>query len=90
MALLDDVKAHLRITDNASDALLNRLIASATKEYLNFTGRAATATVDVEEDAITGLILAVQADYDGDPVQRRAYLAAAHALWQPYRIDMGV
>lgn len=91
MALLDDVKAHLRITDNDSDVLLNRLIASATREYISFTGVDATeSTVPAEEDAVTGIILMVQAGYEGQPQDRNAYRDAAIRLWTPYRVNMGV
>jgi uncharacterized phiE125 gp8 family phage protein len=36
---LDDIKAHARITDNTSDALLDRYIASATEEAELYLGR---------------------------------------------------
>lgn len=92
MSALDDVKAALRITDAGSDALLQRLIDSALREYLQFTGTlddtATTATVP--EDAFNGIVLMVQADYDGDPEKRDRYRRAAETLWQPYRTDMGV
>ena len=90
MALLDDVKLHLSITGTHSDALLTRLINSAVREFINFTGITAASVVTTEEDAVNGIILAVQADYDGDPAKRGVYMAAAHALWMPYRINLGV
>ena len=90
MALLDDVKLHLRISGTDSDALLTRLINSAVREFINFTGITADGVLTAEEDAVNGIILAVQADYDGDPAKRGVYMAAAHALWMPYRINMGV
>ena len=90
MALIDDVKLHLRISGTDSDALLTRLINSAVREFINFTGIAAVSVVTTEEDAVNGIILAVQADYDGDPAKRGVYMAAAHALWMPYRINLGV
>ena len=90
MALLDDVKLHLRISGTDSDALLTRLINSAVREFINFTGITASSVVTTEEDAVNGIILAVQADYDGDPAKRGVYMAAAHALWMPYRVNMGV
>jgi len=88
MALLDDVKAHLRITDNDSDVLLNRLIASATREFISFTG--VDEDVSPEDDAVTGIILMVQAGYEGQPLERNAYRDAAIRLWTPYRVNMGV
>ena len=90
MALIDDVKLHLRISGTDSDALLTRLINSAVREFINFTGITAVSVVTTEEDAVNGIILAVQADYDGDPAKRGVYMAAAHALWMPYRINLGV
>ena len=90
MALIDDVKLHLRISGTDSDALLTRLINSAVREFINFTGITAVSVITTEEDAVNGIILAVQADYDGDPAKRGVYMAAAHALWMPYRINLGV
>ena len=90
MALIDDVKLHLRISGTDSDALLTRLINSAVREFINFTGITAVSVVTTEEDAVNGIILAVQADYDGDPAKRAIYIDAARALWMPYRISMGV
>ena len=90
MALIDDVKLHLRISGTDSDALLTRLINSALREFINFTGITADSVLTAEEDAVNGIILAVQADFDGDPAKRGVYMAAAHALWMPYRINLGV
>ena len=39
MALLDDVKLHLRVSGTDSDALLTRLINSAVREFVNFLCR---------------------------------------------------
>ena len=89
MALLDDVQLHLRVSGTDSDALLTRLINSAVREFINFTGITAVSVITTEEDAVNGIILAVQADYDGDPAKRGVYMAAAHALWMPYRVTMG-
>lgn len=90
MALLDDVKAHLRVDGNESDELLKRLIASATSECM--------AYMEIDEgdyrlekpDVITGIVLAVQADYDGDPAKRSAYIAAARSLWDLHAPYAGV
>jgi hypothetical protein len=38
----------------------------------------------VAPDVYNGVILMVQADYDGDPLQRDKLRAAAEALWMPY------
>jgi len=37
-----------------------------------------------------GILLMVQADYEGDPLQRQTVRRAAETLWQPYRLGMGV
>lgn len=44
----------------------------------------------VAPDVATGIILMIQADYEGDPAQRQAYRDAAEGLWMPYRIGLGV
>lgn len=87
MALIDDVKKTLRVTQTSDDDLLNRLCDSATMEYLRFIGAEIPTdmtTVTVEEDALNGIILMVQADYDGDPLMREKLRSAAEALWMPY------
>jgi uncharacterized phage protein (predicted DNA packaging) len=88
MAILDDVKAALRVTHNSDDGLLSRLIESATMEYARFVGiDLATSNIqeiNVESDALQGIVLMIQADYDGDPLMRDKYRAAAEALWMPY------
>ncbi len=38
----------------------------------------------VAPDVANGIILMVLADYDGDPLMRDKYRAAAEALWMPY------
>jgi hypothetical protein len=44
----------------------------------------------VAPDVAEGIILLVKAGYEGDLLKRGIYRAAAEALWQPYRIGMGV
>lgn len=90
MALLDDVKAHLRILDGDSDVLLQRLVSSAEAECLRYTGLTAGDPALTLPDVVTGIVLAVQADYDGDPQIRSRYMAAAHALWNPHCLSLGV
>ena len=90
MALLDVVLLFFLLSCTDSDALLTRLINSAVREFVSFTGIPAESVLTAEEDAVNGIILAVQADYDGDPAKRGVYMAAAHALWMPYRVNMGV
>lgn len=90
--VLEKVKSSLRVTHSADDDLLNRLVESATLEYCRFTNTttADVANVEVEQDALNGIILMVQADYDGDAMQRDKFRAAAEALWVPYRSSFGV
>ena len=93
MAMLDDVKAALRITHNEDDAYLSDLIIRATREYVSFILGVPPddmSTVNVPQDAVGGIILMIQADYDGDPVKRPEYRKAAEALWMPYRENIGV
>lgn len=90
MALLDLVKAHLRIDGDEHDTLLQHLIASATAECRRFTGLSADAAELSEPDIQTGILLAVQADFDGNPAQRTVYLRAAQALWTPFCRQFGV
>jgi len=104
MAAIDDVKLALRVTHNDDDDLLERLISSATREYFAFvqptqlpvspeeesSSDSPDGTAWVPEDAFNGVVLMVQADYDGDPEKRETYRRAAQALWQPYRTCMGV
>jgi len=40
----------------------------------------------VPADVINGIILMVQADYDGDPLMRDKLSTAAQALWMPYAV----
>lgn len=90
MALLDLVKAHLRIDGDEHDTLLQHLIASSTAECRRFTGLKADAAELSEPDIQTGILLAVQADFDGNPAQRAVYLRAAQALWTPFCRQFGV
>lgn len=88
MALdLTAIKHALRVTDDADDALLERLFASAVAEFLQFTE---LDTVPDAPDAENGIVLMIQADYDGDPERRTNFREAAHQLWLPHRQAMGV
>lgn len=87
MINLAAVKAHLRVVHSDDDALLTRLLASAQAECLKFTNE---TTMPVGDDIDTGVILMVQADYDGDPAKRNAFRDAALNLWMPYRVNLGV
>ena len=40
----------------------------------------------VAADVVNGIILMVQADYDGDPLMRDKLRQAAEALWMPYAV----
>ena len=94
MSFLSDVKNALRVTQDDDDALLKRLIDSACAEcvaYLNLDNTQDPQDLVFEQPAsvFNGVVLMVQADYDGDPEKRDAYRQAALNLWQPYRLDLG-
>jgi hypothetical protein len=40
----------------------------------------------VAADVVNGIILMVQADYDGDPLMRDKLRSAAESLWMPYAV----
>ncbi len=40
----------------------------------------------VAQDVVNGIILMVQADYDGDPMNRDKLREAAQNLWNPYAV----
>jgi hypothetical protein len=93
MALIDDVKAAMRVIHSADDALLTRLINSASLEYIQFCNIEVDSddtTAPIGEDAFQGLVLMVQADYSADPEKRATYRKAAETLWTPYRIGWGI
>lgn len=88
MITLEQVKQALRVTHAEDDDNLGRLIASATRECLQFLG-----TDDIPEnepDVENGIVLMVSADYDADPSERERYRKAAEMLWTPHRTGLGV
>jgi uncharacterized phage protein (predicted DNA packaging) len=98
VAILDDVKASLRIDGTADDDLLTRLIASASQECAQYVyGELPDyLAIDAVDDPQTvpllkqGIILMVQSDYEGDPTKRNDYLAAAKSIWNTHRTAWGV
>ena len=90
MTTLADLKSFLRLTHDEDDALLTRLIGSATREALAWMDDDRLLDVppavetDLPEDVLQGIFLLVQADYDGNPEKRDAYRKAATALLRPY------
>lgn len=92
MTALADVKAALRVTHDDDDALLSRLIGSATRECLAFLDDGAlpavpgaSSDVEIPEDVFQAVVLMVSADYDASPEKRTAYRAAAEQLLWPYK-----
>ena len=92
MTALADVKAALRVTHDEDDALLTRLIGSATREALAFMDNGtlpavpgAAVDVDIPEDVFQAVVLMVSADYDASPEKRTEYRAAAEQLLWPYK-----
>lgn len=93
MALIDDVKKSLRVIHNDDDDLIQRLINSASLEYIQFTNTEVDSDqmeAPISEDAFQGIVLMVQAGYDVEPDKRQLYRKAAETLWMPYRVNMGV
>jgi hypothetical protein len=98
VAILDDVKATLRVTHTDDDVMLARLITAASKECAQYIYGTVPdyEAVDAVDDPQTvemlkqGIILIVQSDYEGDPVKRDEYLAVAKTLWNPYRTVWGL
>ena len=91
MTTLSDCKAFLRLTHDEDDALLTRLLGSATREALAWMDDdrlpdvpGPAVEMDIPEDVLQGIFLLVQADYDGDPAKRESYRKAATALLRPY------
>lgn len=91
MTTLADLKSFLRLTHDEDDALLTRLLGSATREALAWMDDdrlpdvpGPAVEMDIPEDVLQGIFLLVQADYDGDPVKRESYRKAATSLLRPY------
>lgn len=94
MALIDDVKASLRVTHDDDDAEITRLIGSATREVLRVLDSAEcpvpapadpAADVTVPEEVVQAVVILVKADYDADPKDRAAYRKAAIDMVTTYR-----
>ena len=85
---LQEVKDALRVSGNADDALLTRLLNSATAECLRFTGLDALDS-NTEDDLWNGILVMIHADYDADLKERNEYRRAAETLWMPYRTELG-
>jgi uncharacterized phage protein (predicted DNA packaging) len=86
---LEQVKQTLRQTHDEDDDLLQRLIDSAESECLRYLATEELPIVDdlLAPDVANGIILMVQADYDGDPLNREKLREAAQSLWNPYAVQ---
>ena len=91
MTTLSDCKAFLRVTHDEDDALLTRLLGSATREALAWMDDdrlpdvpGPAVEMDIPEDVLQAIFLLAQSDYDGDPAKREGYRKAATALLRPY------
>lgn len=93
---LADVKKSLRVFHDLDDDLLSRLIESATRECLVYMDRddlpsmvlgveSSEDIAYITQDIFQGIVITVQADYEGKPEDRKKYKAAAESLWYPYR-----
>lgn len=90
MLELDEVKYHLRIDDDDADPELTRLIAVAKAECVRYLGVADNSDVLDLPDVQNGMMLMIQADYDGDPLKRNQARECAVALWSGYCQQFGV
>jgi len=97
MSILADVKKALRQTHDEDDDLLTRQIQSASYECVSFLNltlesdqEAIDALVELPPSVMNGVILMVQADYEGNPLDREKLRRTAEALWQPFRDNLGV
>ena len=98
MALIDDVKASLRVTHDEDDAEITRLIGSAVREVLRVLDSAEypvpapgdpAADVTVPEEVVQAVVILTKADYDADPKDRAAYRKAAIDMVTTYR-NLGI
>lgn len=88
---LQDVKDQLHVLHDQDDALLERLILSATNEYAQFINAdPSSSDLVITDDACNGIVLMVRADYEVDPEKRPALRKAAETLWMPYRTGLGI
>lgn len=90
---LADVKQALRVAHDHDDDLLIRLIGSAIGECVDFLDSAELAgepALTLPEQVFQGIVLMVQADYEGDPLKRNEARKVAEALWMPYREGFGL
>ena len=90
MLTLDEVKHHLRIDDDDADPELSRLIDVAQAECMRYTGLTADSEVLDLPDVKNGMMLMIQADYDGDPLKRNQARECAVALWSGHCVQFGV
>ena len=98
MALIDDVKASLRVSHDEDDADITRLIGSAAREVLRALDSAdypvpapgdPAADVTVPEEVVQAVVIIVKADYDADAKDRAAYRKAAIDVVTTYR-NLGI
>jgi len=92
---LDKAKRHLRITHGNSDVLIQECIDAAEDEAEKFTGVDIEILTSSSSDATApswelGVLLLVQAHYDGSPEQQETYRAAAEVKLMPFRCNLGI
>lgn len=96
MSVLNYVKASLRGVEDEDDALLLRLIESASRECAHYiygevpeyeVVGAAKNPVNIPE-LLNGIVMVVVADYEGDPDRRMKSVEVAKRLWFTNRIDL--
>jgi len=85
--LLAWARAQLRDPDAASDTLITDLINAATQEYIDYidAGSDTAALASLTDAGANGIILLVQQDFDGDPLDRTRVRQSVLDIWRPAR-----
>jgi len=96
----DDLTRRLRSAEQECLRYLNRTeLPTLPYDYpvdldtecpTNLSEQVPTSEDPVSPDIVEGIILIVQAGYEGDPTKRDLYRKGAEQLWNPYRIGWGV
>lgn len=99
MVTLDEVKAHLRVTHSADDALIQRYIDASESEALQFLNltelpespEGSSSEALIADDVRVAIYLLVQARYDAEKADEMGQLRrVAETMLHPHRVGLGV